>query len=90
LYIGQAGEIGAEPDGIKASVQRPVEFDTWQHLRVDVHPDGVVDVSFGQTGPPALTFRFADPAGGRVGCSANTSEVVFDDFGVWDERVLLP
>ena len=50
LYIGQVGEIGAEPDGVKASVQRPVEFDTWQQLRVDVHPDGEVKVYFGQVG----------------------------------------
>jgi len=62
----------------------------WHQLRVDVRPDGEVNVYFGQSEPPALTFRFGDPVAGQVGCAANTSGVLFDDFGVWDERVLLP
>ncbi|MHB8894000.1 MAG: choice-of-anchor D domain-containing protein [Candidatus Geothermincolia bacterium] len=90
LYLGQAGESAAEPDGVKANVQRAVELDTWQQLRVDAHPDGEVRVYLGQSELPALTFRFGEPVGGWVGCSANTSEVLFDDFGIWDERVLLP
>ena len=90
LYVGQVGETAAELEGVKASVQRSVEFDTWHQLRVDVHPDGEVLVYFGESELPALTYRFGDPASGQVGCVANTPEVSFDDFGVWDERVLLP
>ncbi len=90
LYLGQAGETPAETDGVKANVQMPVELDTWHQLRVDVQPDGEVGVYLGESEQPALTFRFGDLVGGQVGCSANTSEVLFDDFGIWDERVLLP
>ena len=79
-----------EPEGVKASVQQSVDFDTWHQLRVDVHPDGEVQAYFGESELPALTYRFGDPVGGQVGCVANMPEISFDDFGVWDERVLLP
>jgi len=90
IYLGQVGESAAGSDGVKANVRQSVEFDTWHQLRVDVHPDGEVRVYFGQSGVPVLTFNFGDPVVGRVGCSADASEVSFDDFGIWDERVLLP
>jgi hypothetical protein len=90
LYLGQVGETPTEADGIKVSVPMSVELDTWHQLRVDVHPDGEIKAYFGQSEVPALTFGFGDPVVGQVGCAANTPSVSFDDFGVWDERVLIP
>ncbi len=89
LYLGQVGESMTEQEGVKASLKRSVDVDSWRQLRVDIQPDGDVKAYFGQSELPALTFRFVDPIGGQVGCTANMPNVRFDDFGVWDERVLL-
>jgi hypothetical protein len=37
-----------------------------------------------------LSYRFAEPIAGQVGVTANGSVANFDNFGVWDERVLPP
>jgi hypothetical protein len=90
LYLGQVGETATETEGVKVSVPMSVDLDTWHQLRVDVHPDGEIKAYFGQLEVPALTFRFGHPVVGQVGCAANTSRVNFDDFGIWDARVLIP
>jgi hypothetical protein len=90
LFLGQVGESGGEADGIKATVRKAPAPGAWHQLRVDLDPDGTVKVFLGQAEQPALVFRFAEPLAGQVGFTTNTAEVAFDDFGMWDERVLLP
>lgn len=90
LYLGQVGATATELEGIKISVPKKVGLNAWYQLRVDIYPDGEVKVYFGKSPRPALAYRFADPVAGSVGCAADMSVAYFDDFGIWDERVLLP
>jgi hypothetical protein len=88
IHLGQAGDLPGEKGGIKASAARTFRADQWYRIRVDIHPDGLVEVFLDKRTKPVLTYRFADTVAGRLGCLAQRSVAHFDDFRAWDARVL--
>jgi hypothetical protein len=90
LQLGQVGATEAEPAGVKAAKRIRIRPGVWQNLRLDIHPDGEARVFLGSSKRPVLSYRFAEPIAGQVGVTANSSVANFDNFGVWDERVLPP
>ncbi len=87
LTVGQVGDYPGARAGVKASKTLRFRPGQWYPIRVDLRPDGRVEVFLGTARRPALTARFARPLAGSVGVAASKSAAYFDDFRVWDQRV---
>jgi hypothetical protein len=86
VIIGQEGEMGGEPAGVKKSVKRRFAARVWHPLRLDLLADGTVRAYRGKVLLATATFTEAVPGG--VGLAAWKSRTLFDDLTLWDEAVL--
>jgi hypothetical protein len=81
VFIGRTGD--AEISKASAAVTPGTAF----NARVDVHPDGKVEVFV--NGVSVLTRTFdGGLAGGGVGLAANKAKATFDNFKLYDETAL--
>lgn len=87
IVIGQRGNTAKVKAGVKASAARSFAADRWHQVRVDILANRV-NVFLGTSRRPVLTYRFEDAPAGSVGCLAAKSVAYFDDYRVWDARVL--
>lgn len=90
LVLGQAGTIGTDRGGTKASrTISGLRHLRWYRLWVDFYDDGRVNVFFNtREDPPAIVYRFKAAAPGGMGYLAVRARAYFDDFAVWDRGVL--
>jgi hypothetical protein len=88
MQIGQVGDFDGEGAGVKADRSARVVLGAWNHLRVDIHPDGWVRAYLNDQTAPAASYRFPAPAPGKAGCRAERAATYFDNFSAWYETVL--
>jgi hypothetical protein len=87
VLLGQTGTLNGDPPGTLASAAAPVKIGKSCTVRLDVYPDGLVEVFINNEKVLSGTFPNGVAPGG-VGLSADKTSSVFDDFTVWDESVL--
>lgn len=89
IIIGQAGDYGEDLKGRKAVQRRRFRLKKWYQVRVDVNPDGLVEVYINNEDVPSLSYAFSGLQSGKVGYKAKKAKTYFDDLAVWNENVLL-
>jgi hypothetical protein len=87
LVIGQTGVVDGE-DPSRTVLPRRFKRGRWYRLRVDLRPDGSVEVFLGDNPSPILGHLFSTAVPGRVGLGADHSRSSFDDFSARHWSVL--
>jgi hypothetical protein len=88
ISIGQRGDLGSEPPGIKDVEAMGFPTDTRINLRVDIHPDGWVRAYLDGSPIPVISHKFAESVRGDVGLWAKKAHSTFDNFYLLPKRVL--
>ncbi|MHB8835247.1 MAG: hypothetical protein ACYC9Y_06015 [Candidatus Methylomirabilia bacterium] len=87
VSIVQVGRVGSQGAGTWKSA-RTLARDQWHTLRVEIAPDGWVDVFVDGEATPAVSRRFRKTPLGRIGLWANRSRSSFGPFTLWPPAAL--
>jgi len=89
IAIGQTGIIDGIFAGAKKRVAKRQALNRFALYRVEILPDGRVNVYKGTSSQPALSYRFIanglpSVAPGGIGLGAAKAKTLFDDVTVWE------